>query len=1046
MMDAPLRERLSRFLPADLLEQLPASQAMTLAIRRLNSLHQAIVSFLPRYIADNEDILIEDHVELRPGTFMFADVSGFTTLSEKLQREGGREGAEILTEVINEFFATMLEILAKSNGQLLKFAGDALLTFFPAQAGEQEAPLAIRTGLRMQRAMVDKFQPIQHDELTRIFGAHNIELTMSIGICQGQLFEALVGNNDQRDHIIQGDLPGEAMDAEAAGERDDVIVTADLQARYGDEFEMVPVGDGFFRVVDNFGDQLSDYEFVIPRRRRAQTSALFDFSEENLLEDAQRNLERVETIACFVSKDVVNKLAFKGDKIEAENRLATVIFVHFTGFAELLQEWGVDRLPLLLEILGRYYSLMQRTIASNGGSLNRTDPYQRGVKMLITFGAPVTYPDDPERAVTTALEMNRQLALFNARLQDELPDDLQRDVYLTQRVGITHGPVFAGEAGWKARREYTVMGDDVNLAARLMAKGDPGQILISQRVWERVQDHFETEELAPFHLKGKAKPTQAYLVKASTASALNMSATSTTPFIGRDLQLLSLTYALQQAKGPRRRQAFALHGEAGVGKTRMAKQVVEAAEQTGFKVAWANCQLRHSRDQSVWAAIIFQLLELEQAKSEQARRRLLQVRLSELDLDELEPVFSQLHFDSLAEPGETDVDADVEAGLPTSQQPPPIKTPAAGSTNIYEAAKDKTDLDKSGIFGLVRAELESTVEADDTSLWQSLQSQTSLPDGIVRFVQAFSDRTPTLLVIDDLHQVDPISLSILQRVLEEVTQARLMVLVTYEPTDDSEISDLPIRRKVALGDLDEDETIQMAGRVLGVQEIGPQLGDLLWQRSNGRPLFIESLLDLLREDEQLAFTNGQAELKPEADPDALPDNVRELITSRLDRLPGDLREILQIASVFGDGFSDAALLTVEGVNDADRLENQLDTLVDEEIIELQPDGMYRFRHGVTQGAVFETLNRLQRQKYHRAAADYWMAQAESDRYLDVVAFHLVKAGMATRAQELILTAAEAAEEDQRIDRAIALYTLALDIFPHDDSIRTQLERLQNQQL
>jgi adenylate cyclase len=170
--DSDLHARLKRFhLPGDLLAQLPDSQALATAIRRINSMYQAVSSFLPQYIADNETLYTEDYGDLRPGTFMFADVSGFTALSEKLQHVGGDEGIDILTEVINTFFAQMLEILAKSNGMLLKFAGDALLIFFPAGRGVDEAPLAIRTGLRMQREMKASFQPIQHPGLDELFAA-----------------------------------------------------------------------------------------------------------------------------------------------------------------------------------------------------------------------------------------------------------------------------------------------------------------------------------------------------------------------------------------------------------------------------------------------------------------------------------------------------------------------------------------------------------------------------------------------------------------------------------------------------------------------------------------------------------------------------------------------------------------------------------------------------------------------------------------------------------------------------------------------------------
>lgn len=1029
-INSELYDRLRRYLSEDLLAQLPEPRALTEAIRRLNSIHQAVSSFLPQYIAENERLYYEDYGDLRSGTFMFADVSGFTALSEKLQREGGSEGIDILTGIINDFFARMLEILAKSNGQLLKFAGDALLIFFPAVEGADETPLAIRTGLRMQREMQAHFQPIGTSALKELLGeGHSMELTMSIGICRGKLFEAVVGNDIQRDHVIQGDLPGQAMAAEAAGDRDDVIITAGLQADYADQFATEPAGDGFFRVIDNFGDQLSDYEFVVPRRRRAQSAALFDFVEENLLEDLERTTTRLDGVARFVAKSVVNQLAFLGDHIEPENRPATVIFVHMTGFAELLKDWGEEQVPLLVSLLNRYYNLMQRTVAANSGTLTRTDPYQRGIKLLITFGAPVAHADDQERAVTTVLEMNRILANFNARLQEELPDHLKRPTYIMQRVGITQGDVFAGEAGWKARREYTVMGDDVNLAARLMSKGEFDNLMISDRVWERVHPHFETEALPPFQLKGKSKLTQAYLVKASTISPLSMSATSDTPFVGRDLQLLTLTYGLQQAKGPRRRQAFALVGEAGAGKTRMAKQVAESAEQAGFRAVWANCRVGHAQDKNVWAALLFQLLQLDQAKSESAQRRLLRVRLAEAGIPELEAVFSQWLFGSMDN---------------TPQEPVQIVAPEKKkrTTNVFELAQAETDLTKSGIFGIARDQIQAALNPEAqpaVAFWQTIQKQTSLPDSIVRFLQTVSEQIPLLLIIDDVHQADSTTLDILKRVINEITSARLVILVTYEPVGEL---DLRIRRKVNVADLDEDETAQMAARVLKVPEIGPRLRSLLWERTKGRPLFIESLLRMLQQDEQLTQSETRTELSDQTDTEALPEDVRQLIVSQIDRLSLDARALLQVASIWGDVFSVEMLTAlVEEINPI-RLEVLFGELIYARILEALPDSTYRFQHGLAQITVYESLNRLQRQKLHRAAADFLSQRGDPDHNILKIAYHLVRGGTPLRGLELIAQAAEEAEQKQQIDRAIELYAHACQLFPHDDSVRVQFERLQ----
>ncbi|MBN1681304.1 MAG: AAA family ATPase [Anaerolineae bacterium] len=1030
--DPTFQQRLSRYLPNDLLNQFPDTQALTKALRRLNSLHQAVLSFLPQYVAENERLHHEVYGGLRPGTFMFADVSGFTALSEKLQAASGREGAEILTAIINSYFATMLEILAKSNGQLLKFAGDALLTFFPARPGEDEAPLAIRTGLRMQRAMVTGFQPIRHADLESLIGPHSLELSMSIGIARGKLLEAVIGNTQQRDHMIQGTLPGMAMRAEEAGTRDDVIVDAELYDSYHDQFDMTALGEGFYRVEDTFGDRLDDYEFVIPRRRRGQSAALFDFAEANLLQDLQRQVERLDSVARFVAPDVVNKLAFRGDHIEPENRPATVIFCHVTGFAEILEQWGENELSRLTTIINRYYGIMQRTIVANGGSLNRSDPYRHGAKLLITFGAPIAHPDDQERAVTTALEMNRQLALLNNRLRDELPDHLQRWPFITQCLGITYGPVFAGEAGWRARREYTVMGDDVNLAARLMSKGESGQIMISARVWERVNPHFETEVLPPLQLKGKSKLTQAYLVKASAISALNIAETSDTPFVGHDLQLLTLTYALQQARGPRRRQAFALIGDAGVGKTRIAKQVVEAAEATGFSVAWASCQLRSTQGQSVWGAIIFQLLQLEQAKSKKAQQRLLNVRLGEMELGELESVFASQLFVSDRTPDKS----------PSPKPKTAVRDMPKTSTGVFDLIQGPSDLEKSGIFGAVRREVESSPapgEKTGLPLWKNLQKQTSFPDSVVRLLQAFADETPTLLIFDDIHQADAETLAILNQALEAITQSRLMVLATHEPDENL---DVRVRRKLSIDDLDQDEAYLMAARVLGADDVGPHLRDFLWQRTGGRPLFVETLIKLLQDNAHIKQTGPQIELAEGAQPANLPDHVRQLIVSHTDRLSHEARTVLEVASVIGTSFTLEALLAIGEIGLEIRLETRLGDLIHSRLINMQPDQSYRFNYGVVQTAVYESLNRMQRLKLHRQSADYWQKQPDADQHVLTVADHLVKGGMPTRASELIFEAANQAEQSQHITRAIELVSHALDIFPHDESLQTKLTQLQ----
>ena len=334
--DPDLRHRLSRYLPAELVDELPEGAAAIRAVRRLNSLCQAINAFVPQSITDEHADRPMPYADRRPGTFLFADVSGFTVLADMLQRNAGAAGAEILTQIMNDYFAAMLEILAKSNGRLLKFGGDALLAFFPAMPGSEDAVHAIRAGLRMQRTIAAQFQPVSSPLLGELSGTSTLTLTMSIGLSRGDLIEAVVGSEQQRDLILLGDLPRRVMAVESAGTRDDVLVDDSLRTEVGETFGLDPAGAGIWRVQDTLGEQLGDYELTVPQRRRAQSGMLIGYGQDDLITELGRQIDELERIVRFVTPEVVEKLIFRGDHVESENRPAAVLFAHLAGFSGLV--------------------------------------------------------------------------------------------------------------------------------------------------------------------------------------------------------------------------------------------------------------------------------------------------------------------------------------------------------------------------------------------------------------------------------------------------------------------------------------------------------------------------------------------------------------------------------------------------------------------------------------------------------------------------------------------------------------------------------------
>ncbi|NJL93936.1 MAG: AAA family ATPase [Anaerolineae bacterium] len=1015
--DATLHARFSKYLTSELLDQLPDAAVLPRAAQQLASLHKTLCSYLPLYIAEDETRLSRDWVALSPGVFLFADVSGFTALSEQLRQRAGAMGIEILTEVINDYFATMLEILAKSDGHLLKFAGDALLAFFPAQRGKDDAPKAIKTGLRMQRAMQERYQPIQHAALRELFGqGHAPELAMSIGIARGQLFEALVGGLAQRDHMIMGTLPGQAMAAEEVGERDDVIVPLELAAAHASQFTSTPVDEAFARIEDTFGEALGDYEFSLPLRKRIRSGHLFTFDEADLLRETTRALERVENVARFVSSAITNRLVVKGDHIESENRLTTTVFVHFTGIAELLEVWGADNLGKLAAVLSRYYSLMQAIIVAHGGVLTRSDPYKLGTKLLITFGAPMAHPDDPLRAVNTALAMNQQLERLNARLQREIPALAAHPPFLKQRMGISFGEAFAGEVGWKQRREYTVMGDEVNLAARLMARAEFGEVWLSEPVWQQVETHIEGEALPPFAAKGKSQPIQAY--RALHPHDHTEARTSDTPFVGRQVAFFSLVERLNAAREGL--QPWLLYGEPGVGKTRLARELAGAARHAGFRVAWTTCQRQNTRKTTL-ARLVRQLLNLE-VDSEEALQAALDARLAALGLEDQR---DGLRF------------------LLLSEKTADRSTPQRARSKVAQDIFNRLDSEQGG--AIMKDEVRQfqnqlgALGAPETSVWSQLQVGVSLTETLVGTLRHLAQAQPLLLVIDDLHKDNPHALRLLRRLLAYLGDLPIFVLATYEALGEAPPKlgfEMPLMR---VADLNEDETYLMASAMLNGAELGPRLAHTLWQRTTGRPLYVEALLGSLRAAEHLEDAEGIAELKAEVRGETVPDSVRGLVISLLDHLPAEVREVAQVAAVLGDPFSMQDLRLV-GEFSPMVLPQRMAMLEAHHFIEAEMErvGMYRFTNGITHQAIYEELSRLHRQKLHLRVATYLAKQTDLASAIVARSDHLIKAGAPTQALAVLTEAAEAAQAANDYETAADLFGRALEILPTDSTLQTNL--------
>ena len=448
-----------------------------------------------------------------PATCCFVDISGFTALSERLARRG-RIGAEELTEVLNHVFSRMLEVVYAKGGALLKFGGDALLLAF---ADDDHARIAAEAAVAMRAVLRES------GALPTSVG--RVNLRMSVGIHSGTFHLFRVGDS-HRELLITGPAATATTRMEQTAEAGEIVMSLDTASRLPAGAVGAPKGDGRllrWRQVVQSGSG--------PTPARPVPAAVVE--------------------AC-VPRGL--RLRFGQSGGESEHRLASVGFVKFQGVDDLIAAEGPDRTAAALDAVIRS---VQRAVDLESVTFLSSDMDANGGKIILTAGVPTTQEDDE----------GRLLRAVRMLMDDPLP--------LPVKVGVNRGHVFACDIGTAYRRTFTIMGDSVNLTARLMAAAPPGEIYATPTVLDQARTQFATDTLEPFAVKGKSELVQAYRVGVPTGSKSDPY--GTLPFRGRDKELATLTDALASARSGRGSSVL-VEAERGAGKTRLVSEFATSAK------------------------------------------------------------------------------------------------------------------------------------------------------------------------------------------------------------------------------------------------------------------------------------------------------------------------------------------------------------------------------------------------------------------------------------------------------------------------------------
>ncbi len=1050
-----LERYLSRRLWRQVNEGPPRRGLLLNALERLRSILYLLSTYLPHHLAqDKIRRPVAGQVQGRwlRGTLLFADVSGFTALSERLAGPGvggadPNEGIEQLTWAINAYFTAMLDVLAQSGGDLLKFAGDALLAYFPEQKDGEQARWAVRAGQRMLAAM-DDFAAIPTP-------MGPVGLQIKIGIGTGGFLAASVGSAERMEYVVLGGVVARTLAAEGVAQVDQ-IVADEATATYLDAGCCQTQAAGFCHVESDPGTELGSYE-IKAERRRARGAIPWNARPHALVAQMEVALRQIEALIPYLAEDLVRQIVghARQRQVQSENRPATVLFANVTGPETLLAPWEQDQGGAIQADPGRaqaarqvtallddYFRAMQRIVAGRGGVVSRIDPYGRGSKMLILFGAPVAHEDDPLRAVTAAGEMNKALARLNARWQRRLAGILPPDEdgpVLRQRMGITQGPTFAGLAGSPTRREYTVMGDDVNLAARLMAAARPGQVLLSQRVYEAVADHAAATALPPIRVKGKSEPIPIYEPagrRDDPRSVVARRLGQRGALLGREAEIDRLEAVLRRVQAGRG-ALLTLEGPAGVGKSHLADHLASRAVARGYRAIVAPCRSFGAQTPyAPWIVALQALMGIGPGAEVDGRAASFWQAVDDLHLagERAEALRGLL---------------DVPARLVPETSLPVRKAADAGQPALFARLEQKVaqadadaDRDEFDLWRLVQ----DRRAAQPQGTWQTLQGRVAarqqgrLHRAVGELLARKVSTSPLLLCFENAQWLDPASEALFGYLAGALRRLPVLILVVRRSEAGQRREALP-GAGLTLGPLDRQGTATLAGGLLG-KAVDDELAGAIYEQSRGNPLFVEEITRWLRRGGDSARESLRQGL-------AASNTLQELVLSCLDSLPLGQRDTARAASVAGVEFrlAEVRALRTESLARSRRpvdegfLRGDLAGLEEAGLVfraERGADVLYAFRQTALREVAYRSLSSRRRRDLHGRLAAHLEAHYASDLepHAELLAHHYEAAASSRPAARYLLLAGHKArrryaypQARDRYERALA----ALGQIPEDET-------------
>ena len=842
-----------------------------------------------RFVADPQPLRAPEANPIE-GAVLFADVSGFTALTSQLGQRGD-EGAEQLSAILNGYYGRLVDLISDHGGESVHFYGDALLSFW--SASDSSLPEAVHRatacGLVVQR------------ELDGYSAGDGIDLSLHIAVGAGRAVVAAIGGLEGRWHFVLAGQPLQQIDAaESQAESGEVVLSRAAWELVEGRCTGEPLGQGCVRI-NTVDDPPPMVRVDIP----AISAAVKDLLRPYVPDAVRAQID-----------------AGLGDWL-GELRLVTAMFINLLDFDQSSPD-ALSTVHVLVETV-------QRVLLKYTGMLKEVSAGDKGSVLIAVFGTPPqTHEDDAARCVHVALEIRTALAALGHR----------------SAIGIATGRAFCGPVGSTGSRDYTVIGDVMNLAARLMGQAGDG-ILTDDATVKAARDRVIFQSLPAVQLKGLEDPVPVFRPIRKQSREQRDSGER---LVGRSSELAQLRTAVDRLAEDGIGGVVVIEGEAGIGKSALLAQVRRQAEDLHLPILdGSGDPIDQSTPYHGWRSVLAELLDLPAFADTDLR----QMRVAELLGPEFESLGPLLN-------------AVMPLGL-LENEPTRLLEGQRRAETTRALVVRAVDRSSGGRPQLVL--LEDTHWFDDAS-WE-------LTDAVAKSLPN------VLIVISTRPPADG------------------------SPTQAGRLSAETAVNHIHLTELGRAETAALVAQRLGVPSVPAAVEELISTKAEGHPLYSEELAFTLRDRGLIRIDGGVCVVGEGVNLAAveLPDTLQGIITSRIDQMTPQQQLTLKVASVIGTSFPLRLLNDVHPLAAVrDGLLPMLDSMAHTNLVRPDPgagEDEWAFRHALTRDATYGLLLFAQRRELHAAVAAWYEDLPDRSSHYGVLAHHWEAAGDVSKAIEYL---------------------------------------------